>query len=147
MTLTKMIKVLKYLSERFGADFEVFHLIDYWGDEKMREVVTIGHLIGWFETKADNMFFNTYSVVNTFKRLEKHIERQNKPIEVSYFYQDSYDTYMAAWQERHPNENYKDWYIKRVNTKSIKWLTTVNHFLKYLLPEVNNVYYDKCLSN
>ena len=135
MTLTKMIKELKFLSEKFGANFEIFHLMDYWGDGKMREVVTIGHLIGWFSIKTDNMFFKTYSVTSNFKNLKKYIEKQNKPIEVSYFYQDSYDNYMKEWQEKHPNENYKDWQNKKINNKDIKWLQSVNEYLTYLFPD------------
>lgn len=129
-----MLKILKSLSERFGADYTVFYLDDYWGNGDVREKVTIGHLIGWFQIKENNMFYNTYSITSHFKELCKHIEKQERPIRMSYFFKDSYDKFMTDFKEKHPNEVYEEFIEKERRKRPIEWNDYVLHFLEYICP-------------
>ena len=136
MTENKILKKLEQLREQLG-DIVYANFTDKWAhkindkdelvpDEVVREEFKLSDIIEQFKNKEG--VYNSLKITSVFREFEEEITSSKfEPYTKDKFYRDTFDKYMAIWQERHPGEDYKEWADKMKAEKERRMNELLGH--------------------
>jgi hypothetical protein len=131
-----MLRILNEEISKKGKDFVIVNVLDAYAFEvgekdvervrKVRETITLGHVLDAFEKKHGHLYDLFGVSTESFRVFIKEINNDEIcPIDKKVVFDDTKSAYIEKWQEFHPGENYEE-YIKK---KHQSWLNTMNHMI------------------